>query len=237
MSRAARVILAFLAALLWPLAGQARAAHIGEVFLMLPSEQCGGYNVAERQAMLKGIIAAPGALGQTSVPDVENPWVRATSANFLVLERPGFGNISYKLFDGRGNFQILAISRGRQRNSPSDPVCPLDLCLYRLDRLGLAPLDHREVLPNISILDFIRPDTLTDPNAAQDIAALGPMYGQCLTSTLSALDPRRLEILTSTSLNAAACNKFMPPFELLPLIWNGLEFTKPYDRAAPKDTF
>jgi hypothetical protein len=202
---------------------------------MLPSEQCGGFNVAERQAMLNAIIAAPGAFGQTSVPDVEYPWLRAISANHLVLERPGYGNISYKLFDGRVNSQILAISRGRQRNSPSDPVCPFDLCLYRLDSLGLAPLEHNAVLPNISILDFITQDTLMDPNAAQDIAARGPTYNQCLTSNLSEHDPNRLEILTATSLNAAACNNFLPPFELLPLAWNGLEFSKPYNRAAPRD--
>lgn len=235
MSRAARLILFVLA--LGIFSAPLRAAGIGEIFMMLPSAQCGGYTVAERQTMLKNIITAPGAFGSPSVPDVGAPWLRVAATNYLVLERPGFGNISYKLFEGRGTSQLLAISRGRLSNSPSDPVCAFDLCLYRLDSLGLSEVDHSEIFPKISILDFITLDTLDDPNALRDITALAPAYNRCLTSNLSIQDPNRLDILTSTSLNAAACNRFLPTFELLPLTWNGLEFTKPYDRAAPKETF
>ncbi|UQZ89200.1 hypothetical protein C4J81_08310 [Deltaproteobacteria bacterium Smac51] len=233
-----RPVIAALAVVLCGLltsAARLEAVNIAEAFLMLPIEQCGGYNTIERQAMLDHIIAEPGAFGESSVPDVEYPWVRVISANYMILQRPGFGNISYKLFDGRGNFQILAICRGRQRTSPADPSCRFDLCLYRLDRNGLTELDHNEVMPNISILDFITLDTLSDPDAARDIAARGPTYGQCLTCNASAQDSRMLDIKTTTSVNAAACDNFLPPFGLLPLTWNGLEFTKPYDRAAPKD--
>lgn len=222
-------------AALWLLAAPLYAANVAEVFMMLPSQQCGGYNIAEREYMLKNVIAAPGSFGVPSVPDVGYPWVRLVSVDYLILERPGFANISYKLFQGRGNYQIVAISRGRTRNNPSDPVCALDLCLYRLDTLGLSPIDHSEVLPAISILDFISPDTLIDPGAARDIAARGPTYNQCLTSSLSVLDATRIDIMTSTSLNAAACNNFIPQYDLLPLKWGGSNFTKPYDRAAPKD--
>ncbi len=199
----------------------------------LPSTQCGGYATAERQQMLENIIAAPGAFGQPSVPDVGYPWVRLLSANYMILERPGFGPIAYKLFEGSGNFRILAISRGRQRSSPQDPVCRFDLCFFRQDVLGLAEIDGGEILPTISILDFITKETLTDPDAVRDVTALAPDYHQCLTSNLSVNEAAVVDVMTSTSLSAAACNRFLPQFDLLPLTWNGRTFTKPYDRAAP----
>lgn len=229
----ARALAVALAALLWA-AAAAGAATLPELFLMLPSDQCGGYNAVERQKMLDTAIPRPGTYGAQSVPDVERPWVRVASDSYMVLQRPGFGPITYKLFEGRGNFQVVAVCYGRQQPSPSDPACLYDLCLFKYDRFGLTKIDHHDIMPSITILDFITPDTLYDPAAVEDITSRGPDYPRCLTCGAGAKDPKTLDILTVTTVNAAACQNFLPPYGLLPLTWDGLEFTKPYDRAAPK---
>lgn len=211
------------------------AASINDVFLLLPNEECGGLTQVERQAMLQTALTAPGAGGQTSIPDPSRPWLHLVSANYLILGRPGYqGDITYKLFDGDG-FQLLAVCRGRQSAAPMDPVCRFDLCLYRLDPTGLSRADQGDYLPPVSILDFITPDTLKDPRAVRDIAARASTYNGCLTCNASLNAQGALDIITVTTVNAAACNNFLPPFGLLPLTWTGLGFTKPYDRAAPRE--
>ncbi len=212
----------------------ALAANAADIFLMLPNTECGGYTQAERQQMLDFAFVAPEASGRSPSPDPEKPWAQILSTRLLVLHRPGYGDITYKVFDGYG-FQLLAICRGRQRTSPIDTDCLFNLCLFRLDWAGLTRVELREYLPPISILDFITVDTLADPRAVKDIAARAPGYGQCLTCNASAHDMLGLDIVTATTIYAAACDNFLPPFGLLPLTWNGLGFTKPYDRAAPKD--
>ncbi len=230
----------FLAAALWGLlavfgpAPDARAASIGDIFLLLPNEECGGLTQVERQALLQSAQPAPGAGGQSSIPDPSRPWLHLVSNNYLILGRPGHqGDITYKLFDGDG-FQLLAVCRGRQSAAPMDPVCRFDLCLYRLDPAGLSRADQGDYLPPVSILDFITADTLRDPRAVRDIAARAPAYNGCLTCNASINAQGALDIITVTTVNAAACSNFLPPFGLLPLTWNGLSFTKPYDRAAPR---
>ena len=224
-----------LAAVMFLGASPAPAATISEVFLMLPTSECGGYGVEERKMMLEATIPAPGNAGRSPAPDSLYPWVEILSPHHLILHRPGYDDISYKLFDGSG-FQLLALCRGRQRVSPIDTACRFNLCLYRLDRSGLSRVEQRDYLPSISILDFVTADTLLDPRAVKDIADRAPSYGQCLTCNASAHDLLALDIVTATTVNAAACNNFLPPFGLLPLTWNGLNFTKPYDRAAPAPT-
>ncbi|MDR1922357.1 MAG: hypothetical protein LBS31_11565 [Candidatus Adiutrix sp.] len=234
IKRAVGAAVIFCAASLALFPGRAPAASVVEAFMMLPDEQCGGFNAAERQAMIDEITANPGAAGPASVPDVEQPWLRLPAENTLILQRPQYGTITYKLFDGRFA-QLLAVCRGRQRVSAADPVCDFDLCLFRLDREGLASAPHSEYLPTVSVLDFTAPDTLNDPGAARDIAAIGQGYNHCLTCNAGAQDRNTLDIITATSINSAVCGGYLPPYELLPLTWNGLEFVKPYDRAAPRE--
>ncbi len=230
MSRTLAALALLLAGL--TLGSPAGAANISEVFLMLPNNECGGYGVEERKMMLEATIPAPGNAGRSPAPDSLYPWAEILSPHYLILHRPGYDDISYKLFDGP-SFQLLASCRGRQRISPIDSSCRFNLCLFRLDRSGLTRVEQREYMPSISILDFIAVDTLMDPRAVKDIAERAPAYGQCLTCNASAQDLLALDIVTTTTVNAGACNNFLPTFGLLPLTWNGLGFTKPYDRAAP----
>ena len=212
----------------------ARAADLGEIFLLLPSSECGGYNVAQRQDMLAGILEAPGEMGPASVPGPFSPWLRQISDNFMVLQRPRAGAITYKLFEGR-SFQLLAICRGRGQRAPGDPTALLDLSLYRLDRTGLNRAHLPDYLPGIGILDFVTADTVTDSQAVGVLARLAPTYTECLTCSLSADQRLTMDIVTATALNAAPCGELLPAFGRLPLTWNGLIFTKPYDRAAPRE--
>lgn len=233
---ARRLMLRSAAALLFILAvgGPASAATIGEVFLMLPDVECGGFSRAEREVMLKAAVDGKLTAGQSFTPDMMAPWVRTFYTNLLELHRPGFGPITYKLFEGRG-FHLLAVCRGRQRTGPMDPACRFNLCFYRLDSGGLSRVEQEDFLPSISILDFITPEMLDDSRARADIAVLGPNYAQCLTCNASIHDSLAMDIITFTTVNASACNNFLPPFGLLPLTWNGLTFTKPHDRAAPRE--
>ena len=207
--------------------------NINELFLLLPDSECGGYTRDERQVMLDWAIAAPGAPGRSIKPDPQSPWVDLLADNLLVLHRPGYGDITYKSFDGV-DFQLVAACRNRQRVSPMDTSCLLNLCLLRHDANGFFRVELREYLPRISILDFVTVDTMADPRAVEDIARRAPHYAQCLTCRASAHERLVLDIVTSTTMNAAACADFLPPFGLLPLTWNGSTFTKPYDRADPK---
>ena len=204
-----------------------------ELFLALPSGECGGYGPVERQMMLDSAISRPGNFGPASVPDIQHAFVTIISDNYLVLQRPaGQGNISYKVFPGHG-FDLLAVCRGRQPNTPADPSYRFDLGLYRHDSTGLTRVEQADYMPSVSILDFVTRDTLMDPAAVRDIAARADAYPQCLTCNASIQDRGALDIITVTTVNAAACHNFLPPFGLLPLNWNGLNFTKPYDRAMP----
>ena len=216
------------------LSGPAWAATAGEIFLMLPNAECGGFSRVEREGMLEVAVDGNLTAGQSSSPDVMNPWVRVIATNFLELHRPGYGPITYKLYEGHG-FQLLAVCRGRQRTAPMDPDCRFNLCFYRLDSAGLSRVEPTDYLPSISILDFITPEMLDDARARADIATRGPTYPSCLTCVASIHDSQTLDIITFTTVNSAACDNFLPPFGLLPLTWNGLEFTKPYDRAAPRE--
>lgn len=226
-----------LACLVWLPASPAWAVTAAELFMQLPSGECGGYGTEERQMMLDITINRPGAFGPASVPDVQFSFVTIVSDSYLVLHRPaGQGSISYKVFPGRG-FDLLAVCRGRQPNAPADPGYRFDLGLYRADLVGLTMVEQEEYLPSVSILDFITRDTLMDPAAVKDIAARAPAYPQCLTCNSSIQDRGALDIITVTTVNAAACHNFLPPFGLLPLTWNGLSFTKPYDRAVPPDGY
>jgi hypothetical protein len=200
--------------------------------MMLPDRECGGYTRAERQTLLPTAFTAPEASGRSPAPDPAQPWVQLLSKTLMILHRPGFGDITYKLFNGH-NLQLLAICRGRQRTAPIDDSCLFNLALFRYDHLGLTRVELRDYLPPISILDFVAPDTMVDPRAVKALAALAPEYGQCLLCNASAHNPSGLDIVTATTVYASACNDFLPSFGLLPLTWNGLNFTKPYDRAAP----
>ena len=223
-------------ALAWFLAAPepARAATLADLFLLLPSNECGGYNKDQRQEMLDKIIEAPAETGPDSMPDTLAPWLRRPSDNFMVLQRPRAGAITYKLFEGR-SFQLLVVCRGRNRPAPGDPVDPLDLSLYRMDRQGLNRVSPTDYLPGISVLDFVTADTVTDPRAIQTLARLDPAYTECLSCSLSAIHGLTVDIVTATSINAAPCDNLLPTFSRLPLTWDGQIFTKPYDRAAPRD--
>lgn len=232
LSRLLNVLFSALAFIL--AAGPAQAASINEVFLMLPNTQTGGFSRVEREALLEKAIDGNLLAGQSQSPDVIRPWVRIIGENFMELHRPGHGPINYKLFDGSG-FQLLAICRGRLRNAPIDPVCPFDLCLYRVDREGLTQADQEKYLPSITILDFITPEMLDDPRSAADVAARGSNFIDCLACNASIHDALALDIITYTAINASACANFLPPYNMIRLTWSGLEFTKPYDRAAPQE--
>ena len=225
-------------ALAWLLAapGPARAATLTEIFLLLPSNECGGFTQAQRQDLLAKLTAPPDENKPKPDPEVEalSPRLRQPSEIFLVLERPPAGAITYKLFEGRA-FQLLAICRGRQQPTPGDPVEPLDLSFYRFDRQGLNRTSLADYLPGVGILDFITADTVTDPQAVRALIRLAPTFTECLSCSLSATHQMTLDIVTATSLNAAPCDGFLPTFGRLPLTWDGRElFTKPYDRAAPR---
>ena len=215
-------------------AGSAQAATITEAFLMLPNTQTGGFSRVEREMMLEAAVDGNLLAGQSQTPDVTRPWIRIIGDNFMELHRPGHGPINYKLFEGSG-FQLLAICRGRLSNAPIDPVCPFDLCLYRLDREGLTQADQDKYLPSLTILDFITPEMLDDPRAAVDVASRGPNFTGCLACNASIHDSLALDIITYTAINASACANFLPPYNMIRLTWNGLGFTKPYDRAAPRE--
>jgi len=217
------------------LPGPARAATLEEIFLLLPSSECGGYSVPQRKEMLDGIIEAPGETGPDSVPDSQSPWLRRSADNFMVLQRPRAGAITYKLFEGR-SFQLLAVCRGRNRPAPGDPVEPLDISLYRMERQGLSRVELHDYLPAIGILDFITADTVIDHRAVQTLARLAPVYTECLSCSLSPTHRLTMDIVTATTINAAPCDNLLPTIGRLPLTWDGHQaFTKPYDRAAPRE--
>lgn len=208
---------------------------VTDIFLQLPDSECNDFSPAERKAILEtSTQTTPGGAGRASVPDPNKPWIHIYSNQFMVLNRPGLdGTITYKLFNGNG-FTLIAICRGRQRYGVVDPACRFDLCLYVLDNRGLSRAEHHKYLPGITILDFITMDTLTDPRARSSIAARGPTYGQCLTCNANLSNPGSLDIITTTTINAKACDSFLPTYGILPLTWNGSHFTKPYNRASPR---
>jgi hypothetical protein len=223
--------------LVWLLAapGPARAATLEEIFLLLPSTECGGFSQAQRQDLLTKITKDVPGEARLEAEGLAAPRLRRTSENFMVLQRPPAGAITYKLFEGR-SFQLLVICRGRQRPIPGDPVDPLDISFYRMDRQGLnRAANPRDYLPDIGILDFVTADTVTDPRAVQTLARLAPAYTECLSCSLSPNHRLTMDIVTATSLNAAPCDDLLPTFGRLPLTWDGQAFTKPYDRAAPRE--
>lgn len=233
---ASAVIFLFLAAFIFAGPSLSHAQNrlsINDLFLLLPDSECGGYTKEQRQLMLNEATYMPEEAGRSIKPDPQKPWVDIYADNILILHRPGYGEITYKSFDG-DSFQLLAACRNRQRVSPMDTTCLMNLCLLRHDTNGIYRVELREYLPRISILDFVSADTMTDPRAVQDIAARAPHYGQCLTCKASVHERLVLDIVTSTTINAAACADFLPQFGLLPLTWNGSVFTKPYDRADPR---
>lgn len=215
-------------------AGPAEARlTMSELFILLPDSECGGYSQDERRLMLSEAVTAPRDMGRSVKPDPQRPWVDVPADNLLILHRPAYGDISYKSFDGN-DFQLIAACRDRQRVSPLDTSCLLNLCLLRHDGGSTVyRVELKDYLPRISILDFVAADTMKDPNAVRDIARRAPDYAQCLTTKASAHERLVLDVITSTTINASACADFLPPFGLLPLTWNGSVFTKPYDRADP----
>lgn len=212
-----------------------QAQDLTDIFLQLPDDECGDFTPAERRVILEtAVLEAPGAGGRASVPDPQYPWIHIFSGNYMVLNLPRLsGTITYKLFQGNG-FQLVAVCRGRQRYGSVNPACGFDLCLYRLDKAGFNRTTLEDYLPSVTILDFITADTLMDPRARADIVKRGESYKQCLTCNANASDPWGLDIITATTINAEACDSFLPTYGLLPLTWNGLHFTKPYNRAAPR---
>ncbi|MDR2934709.1 MAG: hypothetical protein LBV70_02315 [Candidatus Adiutrix sp.] len=230
----AALALALALAGLLPAPGPARAATLAEIFLLLPANECGGYDQAQRQDLLAKLTQPPDETKPGSEMDASSPKLRQPSENFLVLQRPQAGAITYKLFEGR-SFQLMVVCRGRQRPAPGDPANRLDLSLYIFDRMGLNRADLNDYLPGIGILDFVTADTVTDPRAVRGLARLAPAYAECLSCSLNADHQLTLDIVTATSLNAAPCGDFLPAFGRLPLTWNGQIFTKPYDRAAPRE--
>jgi len=223
--------------LAWLLAapGPARAETLAELFLLLPPNECGGYTQAQRQDLLTKLTEPPDETKPAPSPEQEAlaPRLRQPSENFLILQRPPAGDITYKLFEGRA-FQLLVICRGRQQPTPGDPVEPLDLSLYRFDRQGLGRAALTDYLPGVGILDFVTADTVADPQAVRALARLAPTYAECLSCSLSVTNQLTLDIVTATSQNGAPCIGFLPTFGRLPLTWDGQVFTKPYDRAAPR---
>lgn len=231
----AMVLTTALAAALLCWAPAAWALSAVELFLMLPNGECGGYSQGQRQIMIEESVGRSASFGPASVPDIKYPWVTIVSDTYLVLHRPsGQSNISYKVFSGKG-FDLLAVCRGRLPNAPADPSYRFDLGLYRHDATGLSRVEQAEYMPSVSILDFITRDTLMDQAAVRDIAARAPYYIACLTCNSSLQERGALDILTMTTVNAAACSNFLPPFGSLPLDWNGLTFDKPYDRGVPPE--
>jgi hypothetical protein len=96
----------------------------------------------------------------------------------------------------------------------------------------VSPPDY---LPSIGILDFITADTVIDYRAVQTLARLAPVYTECLSCSLSPTHRLTMDIVTATTINAAPCDDLLPTIGRLPLTWDGQTFTKPYDRAAPRE--
>ncbi|MGL4209654.1 MAG: hypothetical protein ACRCTY_09740 [Candidatus Adiutrix sp.] len=219
------------------LAEKAMAAEYSviQAFMKLPDSQCAGLNQNARERLVETILPKPGAAGRPSVPNVQEPWLRLLAENTLVLRRPGVGAITYKFFPGRGPGRgVLAVCRGGETVPAIDPACPFGLCFFRAERGELTFVDHQEYMPSVSILDFITPDTLNDPKAVSDLASIGPNYGHCLSCNATTTEADTINIVTATSINTGVCGRILPTFGFLPLTWNGLEFVKPYNRAAPR---
>ena len=140
----------------------------------------------------------------------------------------------------RGDWALVPVCRSRQTQGPSSLAepphdYPLDLTLRLLSPSGeFRRAEIADYLPPISVLDFTTADTMLDRRAASDLAVIAQFFGDCLTCHASAGDPLALDVLTVTSINGHSCAHHLAQFKLLPLKWEGDRFTKPYDRAAPR---
>jgi hypothetical protein len=215
------------------------AADIRDYFLKVPDSQAYGLSAAQRKELLDRAAQNPNSY---TVPSSEGFWVSLSSSYTMTL----FGNhrapIIYKTFPSRVRWQLLAVCQSRQTSGPTeaDPASPerlYDLVLLQIDHNDdLNPVSLDNYLPPISVLDFVRADTIRDSRAVRDLAVINQDFAACLTCHASALDPQTLDILTVTSISGHSCSGFIAHYKLLPLFWNGEYFVKPRtDRAAPPD--
>jgi hypothetical protein len=214
------------------------AADIRDYFVKAPDSLAHGLTAVERRALLD-ITAQKQSLYVS--PSESGFWVDVHGANALTLYGYHRSPIVFKTFDSKDRWRLLAICHSRQTSGPTEEIplsqaSPYDLTLMRVDHNDeLNATIMGLYLPPISVLDFVTADTLTDRQAGRDLSLINQNYESCLTCHASVLDPRALDILTVTTINGHSCWGFLPQFNLLPLAWNGEYFTKPHDRAAPKE--
>ncbi|MDR3134619.1 MAG: hypothetical protein LBU69_00830 [Deltaproteobacteria bacterium] len=213
----------------------ARAATISEIFLLVPSERLMGLTAVDRRALLDRI--GQGAAGYTS-PSDDGHWLELNGTHSLTLFSIRDAPIVLKVFQATNGGQLLAICRSRQTYGPANAnELPhetfLDLFLYSVSATNdLIQVNLADYFPPIGIWDFVTLDTITDPNALRDLQAKELIFEDCLTCHASTQDSITIDIMTVTSINGHSCAYLMPQFKLLPLSWEGYQFTKPYDRAA-----
>ncbi|MDR1608633.1 MAG: hypothetical protein LBT38_09540 [Deltaproteobacteria bacterium] len=216
----------------------AQGADIRDYFVKAPDSLAHGLSAVDRRALLN--IEAQ-KQSQYSTPSPSGFWVEIHGPSALTLFGYHRSPIVFKTFDTQERWKLLAICQSRQTSGPTEqdpasPGRPYDLTLMQVDHndeLNTALMGL--YIPPISVLDFVTADTLTDRQAARDLAIINEDFESCLTCHASVLDPKALDILTVTTINGHSCLGFLPQFKLLPLAWNGRYFTKPHDRAAPPE--
>jgi hypothetical protein len=231
-------LLSALLAALCP-APPARAATASELFLALPEAETQNLSPTARRALLEK--AGQGASGY-SPPSREGFWLTLYGDDALTLSGLSRSPVTYKVFRGREGSDLFVVCRSRQTSGPSSEDLetenrpPYDLSLYQsgfgTDMVKVGPYWW---LPEIGVLDFTTLDTLKDPQARLDLAAIDRTFQACLTCHASAEDPAALDILTVTSVNGYPCSGIMSHFKVLPLSWDGRFFRKPLDRAVTRD--
>ncbi|MDR2353937.1 MAG: hypothetical protein LBF22_12445 [Deltaproteobacteria bacterium] len=231
--------LGLIAILLWegtPLYSQ---ENVVDLFLRLPDSEVNGLNYADRRELVDRIGTAMGY----SSPTRAGYWLELSPPNVLTLYGIHNQPLVLKLYAGKQGYpDLLVICRSRQNSGPStalekNPDPPfLDLILYQKGaNLDLIQVQTEDFIPPIGVFDFVTADTLRDARAVRDLTIINENFGKCLTCHASTQDKVALDIFTVTSINAHSCAGYLAQFKLLPLVWNGEYFEKPYDRGVSPD--
>ncbi|MDR2199724.1 MAG: hypothetical protein LBR53_09780 [Deltaproteobacteria bacterium] len=209
-----------------------------ELFFKLPDSEANGLSPSQREELWD---RRGQALGYAA-PTRDGFWVESRVPEVLTLFGVHHIPAVFKLFRGEGGSSVLAVCRGLQTSGPataderSEGGPPFDLTFFRTGTgQDLVRTETDDLLPPVGVLDFTTRDTMEDYYARKDLELINRRFRRCLTCHASVEDPVALDILTLTSISGSSCASFITHFKLLPLVWNGEVFEKPYDRAADPD--